>query len=125
MKNFVFEGEVVKGGDKADEFFGMPTANIYLAAEKIPNGVYASMAELEGKMYKGVTFIGIAELADGKPLRCETHLFDYQGPDFYGKRLTVTLKKKIRGYLPFATTEQAITQVNRDKVQALEYFNKK
>ncbi|KSV57651.1 bifunctional riboflavin kinase/FAD synthetase [Acetivibrio ethanolgignens] len=118
-------GEVVHGR-KLGRTIGMPTINMALPKEKLlpPNGVYASITEIDGKEYQGVTNIGVKPTVGAEEQRlAETYIFDYRG-DLYGRVLRVSLYAYERPEKKFASVEELKQQMERDKEFGKGYFLK-
>ena len=116
-------GEVVHGR-KLGRTIGMPTINMALPKEKLlpPNGVYASITEIDGKEYQGVTNIGVKPTVGAEEERlAETYIFDYRG-DLYGRVLKVSLYAYERPEKKFASVEELKQQMERDKEFGKGYF---
>ena len=95
-RNFVLEGEVLKG-DQLGRTLGFPTANLDFGAYLRPAfGVYASRVRLpDGRVLDSVTNLGRRPTVDGVQDRFETHVFDFS-EDIYGQTLSVDLIGHIR-----------------------------
>lgn len=124
-KDFSYSFEVVHG-QKRGRQMGFPTANQYFPPELvIPKfGVYASTAEVDGKIYKSFTNIGSRPTFPEDDVRSETHLFDFDG-DLYGKKVRVTLRKFIREERKFDSQEELAIQLTEDKKTAENFFSEK
>jgi riboflavin kinase / FMN adenylyltransferase len=86
--NYSISGTVVMG-NQIGRTLGFPTANIRPdEPEKlIPYyGVYAAMVEHDGKMYKGMSNIGIRPTLNEHHLTIEVNIFDFD-KDIYGDKI--------------------------------------
>jgi riboflavin kinase / FMN adenylyltransferase len=86
--HYSISGTVVMG-NQIGRTLGFPTANIHPdEPEKlIPYyGVYATMVECQGKMYKGMSNIGIRPTLNEHRLTIEVNIFDFD-KDIYGERI--------------------------------------
>lgn len=95
--NFSISGEVVKG-NQLGRTIGFPTANVKPDEPDkiIPEyGVYAVLVEWNGKLYKGMSNIGIRPTLDVHPLTIEAHIFDFD-QDIYGKQISIYFLEHIR-----------------------------
>ncbi len=117
-----FSGIVEKGEGQAS-LIAVPTANISLSHDKPNPGIYACSIELEEVVYNGIAYIGKAWLLSGAPERIEFHLFDYEGPAFYGKSITVDLKEFLREPIEFTSEDQANKQIINDIKAANAFFS--
>ncbi len=116
-------GEVIHG-DKRGRRLGYATANVDLGREvRPPFGVYATIAEIDGKRCGSVTNVGyrptIAPANPGeKPdLLIETHLFDFDG-DIYGKLMEVHFIEKLRDERRFPDVQALVEQIKKDEAKA-------
>lgn len=114
-------GKVVTG-KRVGRTMGLPTANLCITSNKfLPKwGVYASLVEVEGKYYKGLTNVG-AQPTFANSMPCvETHILDFD-KDIYGKEIIVSFKHFLRSSQPFESLEQLKQQILTDikKVRAL------
>lgn len=100
-------GEVIHGR-KLGRTIGFPTVNIKMPQdiEKIPKGVYITTVNIDGKLYKATTNVGvIPTFVEGTQILVEAHILGYQG-DLYGKNLTVSFYKFLRPEKKFATVDE-------------------
>ncbi|MCD7033736.1 bifunctional riboflavin kinase/FAD synthetase [Metabacillus sp. GX 13764] len=119
------KGKVVHG-DKRGRTIGFPTANIELSGECLipPTGVYAVTIEIDGGTHQGVCNIGYKPtFYDEKSLKpsIEVHIFDYN-EEIYGKEAAVFWHKRIRSEQKFSGAEELISQIQKDKQAAIQYF---
>ncbi len=88
--NYSISGTVVMG-NQLGRTIGFPTANIEPDEPDkiIPEyGVYAVLLEWKGKLYKGMSNIGIRPTLKVNQLTIEAHLFDFD-EDLYGEEVTL------------------------------------
>lgn len=119
-------GEVVHGR-QLGRTIGMPTINMALPEEKLlpPNGVYASLTEIDGLLYPGISNIGVKPTVGAEKKRlAETYLFDYNG-DLYGKIAKVSLYAFERPERKFSSVEELKAQIEQDARFGREYFNQR
>ncbi len=111
-------GEVV-GNREIGRTLGFPTANItWQPQQLLPRpGVYATMAQIEGRSYKAVTNVGDNPTVNGAKTTIETHLLG-ENVNLYGKLLTVHFMEYLRGEIRFASTQELKGQIARDKEAA-------
>ena len=118
-RHYTIEGEVVHGSHRGHTL-GFPTANIKSANELIPAfGVYAVLARVEGRTFKGVASIGIRPTFDGGPVSMEVFLFEFS-EDLYGKEMEVAFVKRLRGEEKFSDVEALVRQIQKDVQKARE-----
>jgi len=105
----------VKPGTHIGVKLGYPTANITPDERNVlpPNGVYASLAEIDGKTYKAITNIGIAPTFDKTKKLIETNILDFES-DIYNKEIFVFLTDMIRQEKKFASADELCEQIEKD-----------
>ncbi|MCH5199096.1 MAG: riboflavin biosynthesis protein RibF [Oscillospiraceae bacterium] len=105
----------VFSGDSRGRLLGFPTINQYLPEDFIvPKfGVYASIAEFDGKKYPAVTNIGSRPTFGGENPRSETHIIGFSG-DLYSRNIRIGLIDFIRGEKKFPSAENLILQIEND-----------
>lgn len=119
---FSFSGEIIHGNNLGHTV-GMPTINIKPDESKLlpPFGVYASDTELDGKIYRGITNIGVKPtISENNAVGVETWLFGLN-EDVYGHFAKVNLLDFIRPEMKFASLEEVKKQVNMDVIKAKEF----
>jgi len=112
---YMLEGQVVNGFH-IGHTMGFPTANLQVAPEKLipADGVYAVMVELDGEQHQGMLNIGTRPtLANSDERSIEVHIFDFHD-NIYDKELRLSLVKRTRGEVKFASKEQLILQLQQD-----------
>lgn len=125
--DFHFDGEVIHG-NAIGKTLSFPTINQHFEKRQVvPRfGVYASMAEIEGKLYPSITNIGIKPTigSESVPL-AETYIIDYDN-DLYGKSVTVYLKRFIRPERKFSGLPELKGQLSEDvrKAKDILFYNK-
>ena len=106
----------VRLGNRLGRTLGFPTMNQYPPADRqLPKfGVYESEAAFDGRIYRGITNIGIKPTgsSDARPV-LETHLLDCS-EELYGVNVKVTLKRFLRKERCFASVEELRLQVLAD-----------
>lgn len=121
-RTFSFSGEIIHGNNLGHTV-GMPTINIKPDESKLlpPFGVYASDTELDGKIYRGITNIGVKPtISENNAVGVETWLFGLN-EDVYGHFAKVNLLDFIRPEMKFASLEEVKKQVNMDVIKAKEF----
>ncbi|MEM7551766.1 MAG: bifunctional riboflavin kinase/FAD synthetase [Bacteroidota bacterium] len=122
--NYSLSGIVVKG-DQIGRTLGYPTANVkVLFAEKlIPGkGIYATKVFLKSKAYLSVTSIGMRPTFEGKDLRIEVHIFDFE-QDIYGEEIKIEFVEYIRDEVKFDDITKLIEQMKKDDQKARTILN--
>ena len=122
---YALGGAVVHGKHLAS-LLGFPTANLDFPREKeVPRfGVYAALAELEGKTYPAVVNIGVHPTVPGDGVTVEAALMGYDGGDFYGKMLTLRLLQHLRREEKFASLSELAAQIRLDRERAMRWIHK-
>ncbi|MGD6965100.1 bifunctional riboflavin kinase/FAD synthetase [Rossellomorea vietnamensis] len=115
-------------GDKRGRKIGFPTANIELSDDYIiPKlGVYAVRIFVQNHWHNGVANLGYKPTfnnPDDKVLSIEVHIFDYNS-SIYGEEVKVEWHKYIRSEQKFDGIQQLIAQIEKDKQEAVSYFEK-
>ena len=121
-REFSFSGEIIHG-NHLGHTVGMPTINIKPEACKLlpPFGVYVSDTELDYKVYRGITNIGVKPtVGKDNAVGVETWLFGLDR-DVYGHFAKVKLLDFIRPEMKFNSLEEVKNQVNIDAIKAREY----
>lgn len=106
----------VSEGRRLGRRLGFPTINQpYPEGSILPRfGVYAALAEIDGKTYRGVTNIGVKPtVGDGNFPAAETYVIGYEG-NLYGKRVPLSLIHFVRPEQKFASVEELKEQIARD-----------
>lgn len=116
---FKFWGKV-KTHNKRGKSLGFPTANVSLH-KNVPEGIYISKTKTRGRIYKSLTFIGIAKTFNEKKFHAETYILDFN-KNIYEKWISVILIKKIRGNKKFNSAEELIDQMKQDESDTRKYF---
>lgn len=113
--DYTVSGTVVEGNHIGRQL-DFPTANQTLCGSfALPRfGVYASYAEIDGVIYRGVTNIGVKPTVEHNafPL-AETHFPSFSG-DLYGKQLAVRLIKFVRCEKKFDSLDALRSQISED-----------
>ena len=123
--NYSLTGIIVKG-DQIGRTLGYPTANVkVLFSEKlIPGkGIYATKVLLRNIEYPSVTSIGIRPTFDGKDLRIEVHIFDFDR-NIYGEEIKLEFVEYLRDEMKFEDANQLIDQMKKDDYRARSILNK-
>lgn len=123
-------GSTVSHGFNRGTKLGFPTANLIPDESKcIPSdGVYATIAYVEGKSYPSVTNIGKNPTYDNPTRTLETFLFDFS-ENIYDQYVTVVFVKKIRDEIRFSSTKDLSERIKADAATARQivkdYVNEK
>ena len=118
---FFFSSSVIHGAARGRRL-GFPTLNVQIPPQKLklPNGVYAVYAIIDGKKYASVTNIGVRPTfgLDDQGIVVESYLLN-TGGDFYGKTAKLEFIEMLRKEIRFSGGDELRQQINRDIQQAL------
>jgi len=121
------QGTVVNG-EKRGRTIGFPTANVQMDNQYIlpPTGVYAVRIQIDGQWYEGVSNVGYKPTfhreKKEKP-SVEVHIFNFN-EEIYGKTAHVEWHLRLRSERKFDGIEQLVSQIDKDKQEAILYFEK-
>lgn len=120
-----FLSGIVERGNQLGRTINTPTANIRPGGKKVlpPYGVYAVIADIEDRYYRGVSNLGVKPTVPGEnPVGLEVWLFDYEG-DLYDRELTVYLMDYLRPERKFDSLTGLQNQIQQDTVRAHEILS--
>jgi riboflavin kinase/FMN adenylyltransferase len=111
---FDLVGEVIPG-EKRGQALGFPTANLDIQPRQaLPgDGVYATIAQVDGKRFASATNVGTRPTFGDGARTVEVYLLDYQG-DLYGKQVKTEFVWKLRNEQYFTSSEQLKRQMKED-----------
>ena len=111
---FYLEGKVITS-EKRGRVLGFPTANLDIKPQQaLPgNGIYATIAQIEGRHFPSATNVGIRPTFGTGEEMVETHLLNYKG-NLYGKDMRVEFVQKLRDEQRFPSPEELRTQIEKD-----------
>lgn len=119
-------------GKRIGHSLGFPTINQRIPPDKVTPafGVYACRVRIPddfgGVLIKnGVCNIGFRPTVNGddSDVTLETYVIDYDG-DLYGKMITVSLCKRLRGEVRFSSKEELSRRIALDKAEAMDFFER-
>lgn len=123
--DFSYTGKVIHGQSVGHKL-GYPTANIDVNEEfKLIEkpGVYATIAEVDGKSYPAMTYIGSRPtLHDNRPQSIETHIINYD-KDIYGKEISIRFVDFVRNEKNFDNFEALKRQIESDEQKIINILN--
>ncbi|MCZ6538453.1 MAG: bifunctional riboflavin kinase/FMN adenylyltransferase [Chloroflexi bacterium] len=120
-RNYSITGVVATGARRGRDL-GFPTANVEPEITVVvpENGIYATLAEVDGVTYGAATSIGVRPTFDADGGRTiEAFLLDFDG-DLYTKRLRLEFVTRLRSEVAFGSVEQLVEQMNKDVEQTRE-----
>ncbi len=121
---FALEGSV--GKDRGvGHAMGVPTANLVPSANVLlpKDGVYMTIAIVDGDIYPSVTNIGIRPTFGLDKRTVETHLLDFDG-DLYGKSIQLAFYAYLRDERNFENVDSLVMQISEDKMRTKWMFSK-
>jgi len=120
---FSLHGRVVTGTHRGEEL-GFPTANLDIKSGQAipPDGVYAGLAHINGKVHQAMTNIGRNPTFGKNERTVESFLLDYSG-DLYGHELSVDFVARLRNEIKFKSAEELQKQVTEDVRQGKIILN--
>jgi len=111
---FSLNGRVTSGVGRGLEL-GFPTANLDITPEQaLPaDGVYATLAYIDGKTYQSMTNIGGRPTFGDNQRIVEVYVLDYHG-DLYGRDLKLDIMARLRSEERFDTVDELKRQIIED-----------
>ncbi|WDI32556.1 bifunctional riboflavin kinase/FAD synthetase [Hyphococcus flavus] len=110
----------VEEGRKVGRTIGFPTANMTLGSLVEPrNGVYATRAVVNGKVYGAVSNFGRRPTVGSDAPLLETYLFDFEG-DLYGQEIQISFHAFLRDEKKFDGLDALKAQIAEDCLMARE-----
>lgn len=123
---YSYSGKVVHGQEVGHKL-GYPTANLEVADEfKLIEkpGVYATLAEIDGKPYHAMTYIGSRPtLQDNRPQSIETHVINYE-KNLYDKEIKIRFVDFVRNDKKFDNFDALKHQIDIDEQTITNILNK-
>lgn len=119
-RRYAVSGTVSHGAGRGGSL-GVPTANLAgLPARKLlpPDGVYAVVVETRRGAFGGMLNQGGRPTFAEQGRTLEAHLFGFNG-SLYGERVRVSWVVRLRDTRAFASREDLISQLARDRANAL------
>ena len=119
---------IVVHGERRGRTIGFPTANIKMDDEYIlpPTGVYSVKVKIGSEQYDGVCNVGYKPTFHREKMdkpSVEVHIFNFD-KDIYDAAATVEWNMRIRNEQKFEGIEQLVSQIEKDKLEAILYFEK-
>lgn len=111
---FSLHGQVITGAGRGVAL-GFPTANLDIALEQAfpRDGVYATWAYIDGRVYQSMANIGFNPTFGDRKRAVEVYIVDYRG-DLYGRELKVEIMERLRDEKKFRTVEELKQQIAED-----------
>jgi riboflavin kinase/FMN adenylyltransferase len=122
--HYAMAGTVVHGAHRGREI-GFPTANLETANELLPpNGVYATLLDVDHVVYPSVTNIGVRPTFGDQPrTTVEAHVLGSPG-DLYGRQVHLAFVQRLRDERRFADVDALRDQIAADVRRAGRLFDR-
>jgi riboflavin kinase/FMN adenylyltransferase len=117
---------IVVHGEGRGRTLGFATANVSVdhADKLLPKqGIYAVRASFRSHLGLGLLHLGPRPTFRGSPPSIELHLLDFDG-DLYGEPVRVEFLTRLRDVQPFASAEELVEQMKRDREAAVAFFRR-
>lgn len=115
---------IVVPGNRIGRTIGFPTANIKpsFPMKLVPaDGVYATDVTVNGKVYRGMTNIGVRPtVTDSAEKVIETNIFDFD-EDIYGMEIRLDFIARVRSEKKFASLPELMGQLDNDRHRCYGY----
>ena len=115
-------GPVVHG-KQLGRTLGIPTANLRLPeGVVVPKfGVYACLAEVDGRKYPAVTNVGTRPTVSGEGVTVEPWILDFSG-ELYGRQIRLEFHKFLRPERKFPDLAALQQEIRKNAEETREYF---
>lgn len=122
-RNFSITGLVVQGDQRGREL-GYPTANIELTPSMAypGNGIYATIAYVDGASHMAATSIGTRPTFDGVGRTIEAFFLDFDG-NLYNKEVRLEFVRRLRDELKFDSIDALLEQMAKDVNEARQILS--
>ena len=116
-RKFSISGTVVTG-EKLGRELGFPTANVEVGPDMaVPgNGIYATLAYVDGERHMAATSIGTRPTFDGKGRTIEAFLLGFD-KNLYNRQLRLEFVQRLRDELKFERVDDLLKQMELDVEQ--------
>jgi len=115
----MISGIVVHGRDIGRRL-GFPTANMATHNELLPpDGVYAVMVSVDGRLVKGACSIGLNPTFAGGSRSIEVFMLDY-ADQIYGREIAVWFVQRLRDVIKFPDADTLVSAITRDVLHTRE-----
>lgn len=120
---FSLHGRVVHGQGRGAAL-GFPTVNLkILPGQALPSdGVYATLASVDGKTYPSVTNVGMNPTFGNRTRTIESFLFDYHA-SIYEHEVKIDFIDKIRNEIKFDNPDALTRQIAQDILHSKSILN--
>lgn len=121
---YAIKGKVTSGSKRGRDL-GFPTANTAVEFDYLypKDGVYLTQVKLEDKLHYALTNVGTnPTFTESKHKKIENHILNFQG-DIYGREIEIFFLDYLRGDFKFASAQELIAQMHKDKATAQGIIN--
>jgi riboflavin kinase / FMN adenylyltransferase len=117
-RRWILDGEVVSGHGRG-KGLGFPTANLRTWPRLLlpGQGIYAGIADLEGRRYRTAIDVGTNPTFGSEPLHTEAFLLDYEGDDLRGQPLAIEFWARLRDEVRYDSVEELVSAIGDDVVR--------
>lgn len=100
---------------------GFPTVNVEIPEIRAyPRlGVYRTLLPIDGKIYTGVTNVGVCPTFEHRAVHAETHIVDFSG-DLYGRDVCIYFAEFLRDEARFPDSGALVKQIGEDTRLAVQ-----
>lgn len=119
-KLFTVEG-IVTPSSQRGRSLGFPTANLNMAADDLPTGIFFAQVYHDTKILPALLFIGAALTFGDMAKKVEVYMLEDIG-NWYGQKIKVEALEKVRENMKFDSKDELIAQMEQDKKTAHEFF---
>ena len=111
----------VDHGNQIGRLMDFPTINqVFPRYHIVPKyGVYSTVVNIDGKLYGGVTNVGVKPTVGSDGPLAETYIMDFSG-DLYGKIVEVYFFRFVRPEQKFSSIDQLKAQIAADKENVMK-----
>lgn len=121
-RRFSYSSQIIHGR-RLGRTIGSPTINQQIPQELVTPkfGVYVSEVSVGGKVYRGVTNIGVKPTVGSDTAVSETWLIGYSGGELYGENARVSLVGFLREEQKFSSIDELKEAIQNDAKNAAEF----
>jgi len=114
-RRWSLDGEVISGHGRG-KGLGFPTANLRTWPRLLlpGQGIYAGIAELDGRRYRTSIDVGTNPTFGTEPLHTEAFLLDYEGDDLRGQPLSIGFWERLRDEIRYDSVEELVAAIGVD-----------
>lgn len=117
---YFITADVTKGNGVGKKL-GFPTVNTAFKENTTPlaHGVYRTAIDISGRLYSGITNVGICPTFEAREPHAETFILDFSG-DLYGQKIRIFFLEYLREEKKFDNPKDLILQINIDKNRVIQ-----